>query len=202
MGVFHCADESSTDPPEEVPPTDPLTCPIVPGKETYIEIEKGRTGLGLSIVGGCDTLLVSIHPFMLLHCWHLFLFQQYFNNPPPPTWIKFRALVRLCVTAYLSEYACREQILIFVVMLRLQDIDSVIHWLTRLLLCVLFDRVPSSSMKCILTEQQREMDDCGQGIKYWRSAYVIVLCPHLWPPLTSCVKCKPLHFSSSLWQSF
>lgn len=50
------SDESSTD---AEPPGDPLTCPIVPGKETYIEIEKGRTGLGLSIVGGSDTLLVS-----------------------------------------------------------------------------------------------------------------------------------------------
>jgi multiple PDZ domain protein len=38
---------------------DPKTCPIIPGKETYIEIEKGRTGLGLSIVGGNDTLLVG-----------------------------------------------------------------------------------------------------------------------------------------------
>ena len=39
---------------------DPLTCPIVPGQETSILIEKGRTGLGLSIVGGADTLLVSM----------------------------------------------------------------------------------------------------------------------------------------------
>ncbi|XP_016414648.1 multiple PDZ domain protein-like [Sinocyclocheilus rhinocerous] len=35
---------------------DPATCPIIPGCETTIEISKGRTGLGLSIVGGCDTL--------------------------------------------------------------------------------------------------------------------------------------------------
>lgn len=39
--------------------SDPRTCPIVPGKETKIEIEKGKSGLGLSIVGGSDTLLVS-----------------------------------------------------------------------------------------------------------------------------------------------
>lgn len=26
--------------------------------------------------------------------------------------------------------------------------------------------------------------------------------PHLWPPLTSCVQCSPLHFPYSLWQSF
>lgn len=38
---------------------DPATCPIIPGCETTIEISKGRTGLGLSIVGGCDTLLVK-----------------------------------------------------------------------------------------------------------------------------------------------
>lgn len=52
--------ESSTDPTEEQVPVDPLTCLILPGRETYIEIEKGRTGLGLSIVGGSDTLLVGI----------------------------------------------------------------------------------------------------------------------------------------------
>ncbi|XP_047241396.1 multiple PDZ domain protein isoform X4 [Girardinichthys multiradiatus] len=42
---------------------DPATCPIIPGCETTIEISKGHTGLGLSIVGGCDTLLgvIIIH---------------------------------------------------------------------------------------------------------------------------------------------
>nr|KAF6314983.1 hypothetical protein mMyoMyo1_013235 [Myotis myotis] len=39
--------------------SDPTTCPIIPGCETTIEISKGRTGLGLSIVGGADTLLVN-----------------------------------------------------------------------------------------------------------------------------------------------
>ncbi|KAL3046473.1 hypothetical protein OYC64_004466 [Pagothenia borchgrevinki] len=39
---------------------DPTTCPIIPGCETTIDIFKGRTGLGLSIVGGCDTLLGAI----------------------------------------------------------------------------------------------------------------------------------------------
>ncbi|XP_027894219.1 multiple PDZ domain protein isoform X6 [Xiphophorus couchianus] len=39
---------------------DPATCPIIPGCETTIEISKGCTGLGLSIVGGCDTLLGAI----------------------------------------------------------------------------------------------------------------------------------------------
>ena len=55
--------ETSTDTMEEINQqpecNDPKTCPIIPGKETYIEIEKGRTGLGLSIVGGNDTLLVG-----------------------------------------------------------------------------------------------------------------------------------------------
>uniref|UniRef100_A0A2K6MPU7 Multiple PDZ domain protein n=1 Tax=Rhinopithecus bieti TaxID=61621 RepID=A0A2K6MPU7_RHIBE len=40
--------------------SDPATCPIIPGCETTIEISKGRTGLGLSIVGGSDTLLGAI----------------------------------------------------------------------------------------------------------------------------------------------
>ncbi|XP_056617919.1 multiple PDZ domain protein isoform X3 [Triplophysa dalaica] len=43
--------------------SDPVTCPIIPGCETTIEICKGTAGLGLSIVGGCDTLLgvIIIH---------------------------------------------------------------------------------------------------------------------------------------------
>uniref|UniRef100_A0A8C8GDN4 Multiple PDZ domain crumbs cell polarity complex component n=1 Tax=Oncorhynchus tshawytscha TaxID=74940 RepID=A0A8C8GDN4_ONCTS len=40
--------------------SDPVTCPIIPGCETTIDISKGHTGLGLSIVGGCDTLLGTI----------------------------------------------------------------------------------------------------------------------------------------------
>ncbi|XP_052685137.1 multiple PDZ domain protein-like isoform X11 [Crassostrea angulata] len=57
--------ESSTDPNPadeagEEESADPKTCPIIPGRETTIEIEKGRTGLGLSIVGGADTLLGAI----------------------------------------------------------------------------------------------------------------------------------------------
>jgi hypothetical protein len=35
-------------------------CPIEPGRETTIEINKDKMGLGLSIVGGKDTLLGSI----------------------------------------------------------------------------------------------------------------------------------------------
>nr|CAB3263926.1 multiple PDZ domain protein [Phallusia mammillata] len=39
---------------------DPLMCPITPGRETTIEINKGKSGLGVSIVGGSDSLLNSI----------------------------------------------------------------------------------------------------------------------------------------------
>ncbi|KAI7810552.1 putative multiple PDZ domain protein [Triplophysa rosa] len=43
--------------------SDPLTCPIVPGCINIIDICKGHTGLGLSIVGGCNTALgvIMIH---------------------------------------------------------------------------------------------------------------------------------------------
>uniref|UniRef100_UPI00358F7E4F inaD-like protein isoform X2 n=1 Tax=Myxine glutinosa TaxID=7769 RepID=UPI00358F7E4F len=37
----------------------PATCPVFSGRETMIEICKGRTGLGLSVVGGSDTPLVN-----------------------------------------------------------------------------------------------------------------------------------------------
>ncbi|TNN61198.1 Multiple PDZ domain protein [Liparis tanakae] len=39
--------------------SDPLIGPVVAGGETTIEFCKGNVGLGLSIVGGCDTLLVN-----------------------------------------------------------------------------------------------------------------------------------------------
>uniref|UniRef100_A0A8B9FBD0 PATJ crumbs cell polarity complex component n=1 Tax=Amazona collaria TaxID=241587 RepID=A0A8B9FBD0_9PSIT len=41
-------------------PANPATCSIVPGQEMTIEISKGRSGLGLSIVGGKDTPLDAI----------------------------------------------------------------------------------------------------------------------------------------------
>ncbi|XP_074486314.1 multiple PDZ domain protein isoform X2 [Sebastes fasciatus] len=43
-------------------PTSPdlLSCPVVAGRETTIEFCKGSVGLGLSIVGGCDTLLGAV----------------------------------------------------------------------------------------------------------------------------------------------
>ena len=43
------------------PQGDPASCEILAGRETVIEINKGKSGLGISIVGGSDTLLVSIH---------------------------------------------------------------------------------------------------------------------------------------------
>ncbi|XP_058257347.1 inaD-like protein isoform X3 [Hemibagrus wyckioides] len=51
---------TSTSPDFECCSKDPATCPIVPGQETVIEISKGRSGLGLSIVGGKDTQLDAI----------------------------------------------------------------------------------------------------------------------------------------------
>uniref|UniRef100_UPI00398F646E inaD-like protein n=1 Tax=Pristiophorus japonicus TaxID=55135 RepID=UPI00398F646E len=52
------ADRSNISVPAVAP--DPATCPVVPGQETILEISKGRSGLGLSIVGGRDTLLDAI----------------------------------------------------------------------------------------------------------------------------------------------
>nr|XP_033771937.1 inaD-like protein isoform X2 [Geotrypetes seraphini]XP_033771938.1 inaD-like protein isoform X2 [Geotrypetes seraphini]XP_033771939.1 inaD-like protein isoform X2 [Geotrypetes seraphini]XP_033771940.1 inaD-like protein isoform X2 [Geotrypetes seraphini]XP_033771941.1 inaD-like protein isoform X2 [Geotrypetes seraphini]XP_033771942.1 inaD-like protein isoform X2 [Geotrypetes seraphini] len=46
--------------PSPISSIDPATCAIVPGQETVIEISKGRSGLGLSIVGGKDTPLDAI----------------------------------------------------------------------------------------------------------------------------------------------
>lgn len=43
--------------PDE-PLPDPAICEVKPGKETTIEVNKDKLGLGLSIVGGSDTLLV------------------------------------------------------------------------------------------------------------------------------------------------
>ncbi|MBN3322832.1 INADL protein, partial [Atractosteus spatula] len=51
---------SGSPPDFEYTGRDPATCPIVPGQETVIEISKGRSGLGLSIVGGKDTQLDAI----------------------------------------------------------------------------------------------------------------------------------------------
>jgi hypothetical protein len=40
---------------------DPRTRPIVVGQETLIEIDRGQSGLGLSVVGGSDTQLVKLN---------------------------------------------------------------------------------------------------------------------------------------------
>uniref|UniRef100_A0A1A8P945 InaD-like n=1 Tax=Nothobranchius rachovii TaxID=451742 RepID=A0A1A8P945_9TELE len=63
------SDGSSSKPAAAAPPigpdahaanADPSCCAVVPGQETVLEISKGRSGLGLSIVGGRDTQLDAI----------------------------------------------------------------------------------------------------------------------------------------------
>ncbi|XP_071370738.1 inaD-like protein, partial [Centroberyx affinis] len=49
-----------TSPDLQTASRDPSSCPVVPGQETLLEISKGRSGLGLSIVGGRDTQLDAI----------------------------------------------------------------------------------------------------------------------------------------------
>lgn len=49
--------------------SDPLHCPILAGRECTIEICKGNLGLGLSIIGGCDTLLVRSANFLCYICF-------------------------------------------------------------------------------------------------------------------------------------
>ncbi|XP_051929943.1 inaD-like protein isoform X2 [Hippocampus zosterae] len=39
---------------------DPSTRPVLPGRETTLEIRKGRSGLGLSVAGGADTQLRAV----------------------------------------------------------------------------------------------------------------------------------------------
>ena len=50
---------------EEINLEEAFSREIMPGEETTIKIRKGSNGLGLSIVGGSDTLLVSIIFFHL-----------------------------------------------------------------------------------------------------------------------------------------
>ena len=80
---------------------DPLTCPIVPGQETSILIEKGRTGLGLSIVGGADTLLVSCSILSLILCGNEKngSLERYF------TWVKiFRIIPEFTVLRLYADF--------------------------------------------------------------------------------------------------
>lgn len=53
--INHCFSLDETDSIRE---DDPRTRPVVVGQETLIEIDRGHTGLGLSVVGGSDTQLV------------------------------------------------------------------------------------------------------------------------------------------------
>ncbi|XP_078525731.1 inaD-like protein isoform X2 [Lissotriton helveticus] len=57
---YQAADPDFSSSNFSMPIMDPATCPIVPGQEMTIEISKGRSGLGLSIVGGKDTPLDAI----------------------------------------------------------------------------------------------------------------------------------------------
>lgn len=49
----------SIDDMDAVSEDDPRVRPILVGQETFIEIDRGHSGLGLSVVGGSDTQLVS-----------------------------------------------------------------------------------------------------------------------------------------------
>ncbi|KAM4548350.1 inaD-like protein isoform 2-T4 [Odontesthes bonariensis] len=66
QSVQSCSSNSSyrkpaaASPPATSRDRDPSCCPVVPGQETLLEISKGRSGLGLSIVGGRDTQLDAI----------------------------------------------------------------------------------------------------------------------------------------------
>lgn len=55
-----------------------FTRAVTPGQETVIKIQKGSSGLGLSIVGGSDSLLVSFHFLAYLH----FLFFSCLSTSP------------------------------------------------------------------------------------------------------------------------
>uniref|UniRef100_A0A3B5A8X4 PDZ domain-containing protein n=1 Tax=Stegastes partitus TaxID=144197 RepID=A0A3B5A8X4_9TELE len=56
----HAANTTDTQRSNVVSSSDPSCCVVVPGQETLLEICKGRSGLGLSIVGGRDTQLDAI----------------------------------------------------------------------------------------------------------------------------------------------
>lgn len=45
----------------------PQTAPVITGQDCEIEINKGDVGLGLSIVGGSDTVLVSDSTTLIRH---------------------------------------------------------------------------------------------------------------------------------------
>ena len=57
--ILICLDE--VDPIKD---DDPRVRPIIVGQETLIEIERGQSGLGLSVVGVSDTQFVQIFSSM------------------------------------------------------------------------------------------------------------------------------------------
>ena len=65
---FSCSKPVSPVLPSLTSTPNPRTAPIIPGQDCLVEIPKGNTGLGLSIVGGADTLLVGrpLQPFSLI----------------------------------------------------------------------------------------------------------------------------------------
>uniref|UniRef100_A0A8D3DZS6 PATJ crumbs cell polarity complex component n=1 Tax=Scophthalmus maximus TaxID=52904 RepID=A0A8D3DZS6_SCOMX len=58
--LLRCFGSSVYFPSSSSSSSDPSCCAVVPGQETMLEICKGRSGLGLSIVGGRDTQLDAI----------------------------------------------------------------------------------------------------------------------------------------------
>lgn len=40
--------------------------PVEPGRPTHISVNKGKSGLGLKVIGGSDSVLVSTHDVLFL----------------------------------------------------------------------------------------------------------------------------------------
>ncbi|XP_061766028.1 multiple PDZ domain protein [Nerophis ophidion] len=62
-GISSCSAPAAKEPsdwPESAPESHPLSWPVGAGKESSIRIRKGDLGLGVSLVGGCDTLLGGV----------------------------------------------------------------------------------------------------------------------------------------------
>lgn len=52
---------------------DPSTCSIASGRSNTIEIRKGKLGLGLKVVGGSDTILVSVRRSFIVKSFNIYL---------------------------------------------------------------------------------------------------------------------------------
>lgn len=53
------------------PVADPTTCPVIPGKDTTVEILTDNKSLGLFFVGGKDTLITVSIFILILPIEHL-----------------------------------------------------------------------------------------------------------------------------------